>query len=182
MSRDPPVTEGETEAVPLRRRLLRSGAELLGMLVLAAVLLAVVGRLRAPSLPEMAPDFELVDTDGGTVRLSDLRGRPVVLNFWATWCGPCRIEIPAFSRYAEAHPDVVVLGVATDGTASELRAARKKLDIRYPVLVADRETVQAYDVHTLPTTVVVDAEGRVDSAHTGLMLGPQLWLSVALAR
>ncbi len=177
------VAPGTDEAPPSAlRRVLRSVVELAGLLLLGLVLMVVVGQLRAPDLPDQAPDFELLDLDGKTVRLSDLRGAPVVLNFWATWCGPCRVEIPAFSSYADAHPDIVVLGIATDGAAPELRAAARKLDIRYPVLVGDDRTVAAYGVDTLPTTVVVDAEGNISSAHAGLMLQPQLWLSVLLAR
>ncbi len=168
--------------VPLARRLLRGLGEIVVLLLLGMVALVVVGRLRAPSLPDQAPDFVLRDLDGQQVRLSDLRGQTVVLNFWATWCGPCRLEIPAFSAYADAHPDVAVLGVAVDGTRAELKGAARKLDIRYPVLIADADTKAAYGVHTLPTTVVVDADGQVSSAHSGLMLGPQLSLSVWLAR
>lgn len=179
--RDPEPEEGTAE-VSVAARVFRGLLELVGLALLAILMLVVVGRLRAPDLPEQAPDFALADLSGQTVRLSELRGQPVVLNFWATWCGPCRIEIPAFSSYARAHPDVTVLGIATDGTAPELKAAARKLDIAYPVLVADRATVDRYGVDTLPTTVIVDAEGRIDSVHSGLMLGPHLALSVWLAR
>ena len=178
----PDMEEQPTPPRPLAARLLRSAAEIGGMVVLAGVLMLVVGRLRAPDLPELAPDFALRTLDGNPVVLSELRGKPVVLNFWATWCGPCRVEIPSFSAYAEEHPDVVVLGIATDGTEAELRAAAKALDIRYPVLRADRATVAAYGVQTLPTTVVVDVDGRVHTAHTGIMLGPQLSMAVVGAR
>ncbi|NOY26959.1 MAG: redoxin domain-containing protein [Oligoflexia bacterium] len=167
---------------PLSRRVLRGLAEVLGMLLLAGVAMVVMGRLRAPSLPEQAPDFALMDLDGAPVSLSALRGRPVVLNFWATWCGPCRLEIPSFSSYADAHPDVVVLGMATDGSTAELRAAKQALGISYPVVRADDATIAAYGVTTLPTTVVVGVDGRVVAANTGIMLGPQLALAVAQAR
>lgn len=168
--------------VSLGRRLFRGAAEIVGLLLLAAVLMLVVGRLRAPDLPEVAPDFALQTLDGETVRLSDLRGQTVVVNFWATWCAPCRVEIPSFSAYARNHPEVAVLGVATDGTPSELRGASRKLGIDYPVLVGDSATQRAYGVEILPTTVVVDAEGRVSSVHSGIMLQPQLALAVWLAR
>lgn len=152
------------------------------MLLLGLVLMEVVGRLRAPDLPEFAPDFALTTLDGQRVVLSELRGKVVVLNFWATWCAPCRVEIPAFSRFAEAHPDVVVLGIATDGSEAELRIAGPALGIRYPIARADAATVTAYGISTLPTTVVVDADGRVHTAHSGIMLDPQLALAVARAR
>lgn len=152
------------------------------MVLLAAVAMMVFGRLRAPDLPDQAPDFALQTLDGTPVVLSELRGQAVVLNFWATWCGPCRIEIPSFSSFAADNPDVVVLGMATDGTEAELRAASRSLGIGYPVVRADRATIDAYGVSTLPTTVVVDAEGKVHTAHTGMMLGPQLSLAVRGAR
>jgi len=152
------------------------------MLLLVVVLMQVIGWLRAPDLPEQAPDFRLVTLEGEPVHLAELQGQVVVLNFWATWCGPCRVELPSFSRYAQAHPDVVVLGIATDGTQAELRAAQRSLGISYPVLRIDSATAAAYAVQTLPTTVVIDAQGRVSSAHSGIMLGPQLAIAVDLAR
>lgn len=182
MDTDTPPDAPAPPERPLWKRLLRSAAEWAGMLLLAAVALVVVGRLRAPDLPDQAPDFDLVTLDGQQVQLSALRGKPVVLNFWATWCGPCRIEIPSFTSFAQDNPDVVVLGLATDGTEAELKVAARSLGIGYPVLRADPATVQAYGVSTLPTTVVIDAEGRVHTAHTGIMLGPQLALAVRGAR
>ena len=145
----------------------------LGVLLLA-VALGVIGRLRSPGLPGEAPDFSLPALDGAEVRLSGLRGRTVVLNFWATWCGPCRVEIPTFSSFAAAHPDIAVLGVAVDGRPEALQQAAASLGITYPVLIADRPTLSAYRVSTLPMTVIVDPEGRVSATHTGLMLRPHL--------
>ena len=160
----------------LARRIARPVRDWGTSLLLAALLVHLVGQLRAPSLPSQAPDFSLPLLDGGTVRLSELRGQSVVLNFWAPWCGPCRIEVPQFNRFADHHPDVAVLGLATDGTTASLRSARKKLEIAYPVVIADPATVTEYGVTTLPTTVFVDASGQVTSAHTGMLTLPQLAL------
>ena len=146
-----------------------------GLTLLAVVVVwQVVGWLRAPNLPDLAPDFTLRDLDGEVVHLSDYRGRTVLLNFWATWCPPCRAEIPSFAKYAREHPDVVVLGIAADGTPRALRKAAEAMGITYRVLVGDQQTLAAYGVETLPTTVVVGPEGDVRYAHTGLMLGPQI--------
>jgi thiol-disulfide isomerase/thioredoxin len=152
----------------------RTLAEWTLTLVAVAVVWVAIGAWRAPELPDAAPDFALPDLSGEVVSLSSLRGKTVVLNFWAEWCGPCRVEIPTFSRFARSHPDVPVLGVAVDGTAAELRRAAQKLGIDYPVLVADAQIQQTYGVTTLPTTIVVGPDGGIRSAHAGIMLGPQL--------
>ena len=165
----------------LRARVLRTIRDVLLGLAAIAVLSVVVGRVRAPSLPEVAPAFTLLDLAGEEVSLEDFRGQVVVLNFWAEWCGPCRLEIPTFSRYARNRPDVVVLGIATDGTAPRLRAAARRLDIAYPVLVGDPETVSAYEVSSLPTTVIVGPEGDIRTVHAGVLLGPQLAWTVWMA-
>lgn len=137
----------------------------------------VAGRLRAPDLPEVAPDFELKSLAGERVLLSGLRGRPVLLNFWASWCGPCRFELPALRRFAEARPDVAVLGVAHD-EAGDLRAAADDAGTPYPILLDfDGAVSGLYGVKTLPTTVALDADGRVVWSYTGVLLDPQLaWL------
>lgn len=136
--------------------------------------MGLAGYLRAPDLPEAAPDFELQDLDGNPVRLSDFEGQTVVLNFWATWCGPCRAEAPSFSAFAEAHPDVPVLGLVADGPPNKVRAVADDLGIRYRVISADPETLRAYGVSIFPTTVVVNPDGSVRWAHAGLMFRPHL--------
>jgi len=163
---------------PRTRRLLRTAGEWSLWIIAALVVVQLVGWWRAPELPDQAPGFELQDLDGNTVALEDLRGSTVVLNFWASWCMPCRAEIPAFSRFARNHPEVHVLGIAADGTPDELREAAENMGIDYTVLVADAETKRAYGVNTLPTTVVVGPDGDVRYAHAGIMLDPQIAFAV----
>ena len=169
-----PLDELE-DAPPFGKQVLRIVRDGLLLVLAFLLLLPVVGWLRSPSLPEQAPDFELPALDGGTVALADLQGQTVVLNFWATWCGPCRVEIPSFSRFADNNPDIAVLGVATDGSRAQLAAAKEKLDIRYRILRADSATIQAYGAHTIPMTVVVGPDGEVRGSHTGVMFRPHLW-------
>lgn len=148
-------------------------------LITLVVILAVsfaVGTLRAPSLPEEAPDFQAQTLGGEVVRLGDLKGRPVVLNFWATWCGPCRFEVPAISRFAKRHPDIAVWGVAVE-PAPRIRQAIDELEIDYPVLLGSPELLATYGVTTFPTTVFIDRDGRVRSAHVGALWDPQLELA-----
>lgn len=144
-------------------------------LVLGLVLNQVVGWLRAPDLPEMAPDFAVTTLDGTTVRLSELRGQVVVLNFWATWCGPCKLEAPFVASFAEANPDVVVLGLAEDDAPGLVRATMDRVGITFPVALADDALLRAYGVGIFPTTVVINPDGTVRMAHAGMLSRPQLW-------
>ena len=166
--------EDETTSRHLSHRLFRVLRDW-GLSILAvALIFHFLGQWRAPDLPVAAPEFVLSDLDGNPVALSSFHGRPVVLNFWATWCGPCRMEVPSFSDFAEANPEIPVLGVAVDGSTSELRATSEAWGMTYPVLLASEEVKEAYGVSTLPTTVIIDPEGRVHSAHSGIMFRPQL--------
>ena len=166
---------------PLWRRGLRVTRDLIIAALVLMIALLVVGWLRAPDLPDKAPQFTLATPDGSQVSLSDYRGKTVLLNFWATWCPPCRLEIPAFSRFAARNPDVVVLGLASDNDPKLVARAAEELGADYTVLLADPKTLEAYGVTTFPTTVVVGPDGDVRSAYTGIMLDPQLaWATLGL--
>jgi thiol-disulfide isomerase/thioredoxin len=109
------------------------------------------------------PDLALACLDGGgPARLARL-GVPAVVNLWATWCGPCRQELPAFQRFAERAGDRVrVVGVVTRDEADSARAFATELGLRFPVLLdPDGELMRAVGVSALPATVFVDAAGRV---------------------
>ena len=119
-----------------------------------------------------APDFALKDASGEVVKLSDYRGKVVLLNFWATWCGPCEVEIPWFVDFQREYKDrdFAVLGLSLDEdgwTSVKPFVAREKLN--YRVMVTSEEVDQLYGgVEHLPTTFVIDREGRVASSHVGL--------------
>ena len=151
----------------------------LAFLVVAAVPITLgIGALRAPSLPDRAPHFQLADLDGNRVSLADFEGRTVVLNFWATWCGPCRMEAPAFDAFASAHPDVPVIGIALDGPPAKIRRTADELGMNYLILDGDPATFEAYGVSVYPTTVVVNPDGSVRWAHAGILARPQLaWIT-----
>jgi thiol-disulfide isomerase/thioredoxin len=116
------------------------------------------GRIGAP-----APDFEWIGPDGRTLRLSSYRGKVVVVNFWATWCPPCREELPALQRVAASEPDVVVLEVDLMEPGDKARSFLESLglDRLQPVLDSDGATTRRYGVLILPSTFFVDAGGVI---------------------
>lgn len=167
-------------AVPKARRgaeLLRIARELGVLLGVVAMLWGAFGWFRAPELPAEAPHIGALSLAGTRVGLDDHRGKVVVLNFWATWCGPCQLEMPELIKFSAANPEVPVLFLAVDGTTAELNAFAKRMGLPLDRVVRlDEATLQAYGVTTLPTTVVVNREGRVRTAFTGMVARPWLWL------
>ena len=134
----------------------------------------LISAWRTPELPDTAPSWQLETLDGDTVTLADYQGKTVVLNFWATWCKPCLMEIPEFVKFSENHPDIPVLGVAVDGTSSKLKRFQKKHGISYPILKADSQIQKEYQVSSLPMTVIIGPDGEVKDVHVGIMMAKQL--------
>jgi len=121
----------------------------------------------------LAPDFELKSIDGKQVRLSDFRGKAVLLNFWATWCAPCKIEMPWFVELQKqyAAQGLQVLGVAMDDSGEETIAKfAKQMAINYPLLIGKESVGDAYGgVEFLPTTFIIDRQGKVVDRVFGLV-------------
>ena len=119
-----------------------------------------------------APDFALKDADGKVVHLSDYKGKVVILDFWATWCGPCRIEIPWFTALERADKDkgLEVLGVSMDDEGWEVvKPFLAQLGVNYRVVIGDDATAQKYGgVDALPTTFLIDRDGKIAAVHVGL--------------
>ncbi len=119
-----------------------------------------------------AMDFALKDADGKTVKLSDYKGKVVLLDFFATWCGPCKIEIPWFREFERKNKDrgFSVLGVSMDDEGWEVvKPFLQELNVNYRVVIGNDFTAQAYGgVDALPTTFLIDREGRIASVHVGL--------------
>jgi thiol-disulfide isomerase/thioredoxin len=143
----------------------------------AALILMV---LTAPpaNAAELAPgapvDFTLPDLNGGKVQLSKWRGHPVIVDFWATWCGPCRKQVPElqelYQRYHKSR-GLVVVGVACDTIeGSGVGAIQPFLDqfeVSYPILVATESVIEKLDVEAIPTTLFIDSGGRLVTALVG---------------
>jgi peroxiredoxin len=152
-------------------------AVLLGLSALFG--LAVMPRL-APGGGAMrgkpAPDFSLPvvanGDPGARMQISDLKGKPVVLDFWATWCGPCMIQAPILDRIARRYEKkgVVVMGINIDDPPDLARAFAKKKGLSYPILIDDtRQASRLYGVDKLPCLVVIDRQGQVMAYLTGVI-------------
>lgn len=112
--------------------------------------------------PVPAPDFALTDLNGHEWRLVELRGAWVVLSFWATWCVPCRVELPALQDFAARHPEVIVLAINHREADSTVRAFALEHDLRMAIpLDPSSNLLAAYQVVGLPYTVLVDAAGSI---------------------
>ncbi|MEA1977484.1 MAG: redoxin domain-containing protein [Chloroflexota bacterium] len=131
----------------------------------------------APEIGAQAPDFALRDLEGNEVRLSDYRGKTVLLTFWATWCGPCRLEMPTFEgRYQELKDDgFTVLGLNYDEPVEDVSAFRDELGLSFPLLLDPGGSVQRlYRIRGYPSSIFVDAQGVVRIVHIGLITEGQL--------
>ena len=123
---------------------------------------------------QSAPDFVLKSSSGENMRLSEFRGDVVMINFWATWCGPCRQEMPLldelYSRYQRVGFNL--LGVNIDDDSSRAMAMIDELGVSFPVLFDDRKEVsKLYEVGAMPVTVIVDRAGQVRYVHQGYKPG-----------
>jgi thiol-disulfide isomerase/thioredoxin len=122
------------------------------------------GALSEAGPEDLARDFTLRLLDGGEFKLSAHRGRPVVINFWASWCGPCRAEAPVLENAWQQYKDqgVIFLGIAVQDREENSRAFIREFGLTYPVgLDVDDRVATLYEITGLPTTVFIDAHGRI---------------------
>jgi len=113
-------------------------------------------------LPD-APDFELKTLEGKTVHLRDYRGKAVLLNFWATWCVPCKEEMPWLVVFQKQYgpKGLVILGIAMDESVEPMRKFAQRMELNYPVLIGNKWIADRYYVKGLPVSIFIDRNGRI---------------------
>ncbi len=156
-----------------RRIVLLAGLLVAALLLLGSLAIGFTrdpGIVTSPLVGRPAPAFALVALDGRQISLAGLRGRPVIVNFWASWCLPCRAEAPLLQRAATEYAarGVAVLGVVYQDSADSARAFMREYDQTYPGLLdPDGRTALEYGVFGIPETYFVDRTGRIVSKQTG---------------
>ena len=130
---------------------------------------AITPRPGAPAVGSAALDFTLPDLDKRTVSLAQFRGKPVILNFWATWCGPCNAEMPNLEKVYQQHKDdVVILAIDQGDTGDQVKGFSEIYHLNFPLILDQQMQVgDRYRVNALPTTVFVDKQGIIREIHIG---------------
>ncbi|MEP7102015.1 MAG: TlpA disulfide reductase family protein [Burkholderiales bacterium] len=155
------------DSLTTRRQLLQVSA--------GSALALVAGRAISAIQPSSAaPDFTLRTMGGPNMRLAEQRGRVVMINFWATWCGPCRQEMPQLSKIYDKYrgSGFVLMGVNVDDDVRNATEVANKLAVSFPVLLdTDKAVSKLYDLSTMPSTVLIDRDGKVRFLHRGYLAG-----------
>ena len=157
----------------MRSRYQQTAASIRGRIT-AALLLAVCMTVSAAS--ETAPDFTLKSATGANLKLSEFRGEVVLINFWASWCGPCRQEMPLLSELHEQYRDLgfTVLGVNVEEDTRQARKLLEAAPVSFPVLFDSDSTVsREYNVAAMPSTMLVDRNGMLRYLHKGYKPGEE---------
>ena len=144
---------------------------------------AVVALMALPGVPvhavtlsDPAPDFTLKSLQGDNLRLQEYRGQVVLINFWASWCGPCRQEMPLLDRLHQRYQATgfAVLGVNVEGEIKPAQEIVDKTRVTFPVLIdEDQKVSELYDLEAMPSTVIVDRDGVVRYIHLGYKPGDE---------
>ena len=145
-------------------------AILIGLLVYQ-----IMSRSKENRALESAVNFKLVSVDGKEYSLSDFKGKKVVLNFFATWCPPCRAEIPDFERFHRENKDVVLIGINIQEDKATVEEFLNSMGVTYPVLLdRDGKVSAQFGIEGIPTTFLIDENGKIVAKNVGMMTYEQL--------
>lgn len=125
------------------------------------------GAIRPPGQRLPMPDFTMPDLEGGKWRLSEHKGRVVLVNFWATWCPPCLEELPGLMRLAKSHSELDIAGIAMDHGEQTIRQFVRAAHMNYPVLLPPASSLLTETIEGLPTTFLVDKQGKIARQYVG---------------
>lgn len=143
------------------------------VILVASILVSPDNACALKDDPPMAPDFTLKDLNGNEITLSDYEGKMLVLNFWATWCPPCRAEIPDFIEVYSEYKDkgLEILGISVDqASPDQVRQFVDRNEMNYPVAMATRDLFRDYPLpEAIPTTLVIDRTGKIQYKKVGMM-------------
>lgn len=138
------------------------------------ILFIPAASLASATVGRLAPNFTLKSARGKNLKLSEFRGKVVLLNFWATWCGPCRKEIPELNKLQKKYKPAgfTVLGVNIDRERNAAKALARKLRTQFPILFDSNKIVsRRYQVDAMPKTVIIDRNGQIRFVHRGYVAG-----------
>jgi peroxiredoxin len=153
---------------------LSSGFALGSVLLAASLALPArqTGALTSANSRKPAPDFTLTDSKGASLKLSGHKGRVVLLDFWATWCGGCKVEIPWYmefqSKYQASGLSVIGVSMDEDGWKS-VKPFLKEKPINYAVVIGNPELAKLYAVDAMPVTLLIDRDGKIAATHVGMV-------------
>lgn len=143
--------------------------------VVSAILIwptVVPGNASTTSARRSAPDFALQDSNGEMIKLSDYKGKIVLLDFWATWCHGCQIEIPWYMEFQKKYKErgLVVIGVSMDDDGwKSVKPFLKDHNLNYPIVIGSENLGHQYGVDSMPVTLLIDRDGQIAESHAGMV-------------
>jgi peroxiredoxin len=149
-------------------------ATIIPCLALLILYTGFAGDVLAKTAQSAAPDFTLKSQKDGNIKLSELRGKVILINFWASWCGPCRQEMPVLDElYRHYRPlDFTILGVNVEQNSDDAKSLLKDVPVSFPILFdTENKISKLYDVKGMPSTVLVDRDGNIRYVHMGYQSG-----------
>jgi thiol-disulfide isomerase/thioredoxin len=164
---------------------------LIGLTLLSLTACPVADREHDAEARPMAPDFELMKLDGHAVRLADLRGKIVILDFWATWCHPCEVQMPVLDALwrdqggrDQGRPgreaggqadDLMIVGLSVDtDPVTKVAEWIEERGFEYPIAIADQDLAMRFGVIGFPTLLIIDPNGGIHTRHTGVLSRPEI--------